>query len=617
MSPLPDHLPTCADDLRARGFDHLDVVLITGDANVDHPSFPAALLGRTLEAAGLRVGIIARPNTSDPADVARLGRPRLFMGVTAGALDSMVANTTALRKRRSDDAYAPGGHAGGRPDRALTVYCHLVRQAFGKQVLLVAGGLEASLRRFAHYDYWSDKVRRPILMDCGADLLVHGMGEAPLLEMAKRLDELGSDALADPKKRVDALRSVPGLVHRVPAQQPPPADAIGLPSAEEVARDARAQLEAFRLQEKHRDRILYQQAGGIRVIVNPPPPPPTSVELDRLAGLPYTRRVHPVHEGLPVPALEQVRFSVTSHRGCFGGCAFCAISAHQGRDVASRTREGILAEVTRLVAHPDFKGTINDIGGPTANMWGYACTRDQTCRRPSCLWPERCKHLSGDQNAYLDLLRAAKQTKGLRHLFVTTGLRMDLALASEPLIGALADEFTSGHLKVAPEHLVPKVLEAMRKPTSEHFEQFLKIFRQRSKKSGRQQYLLPYLMAAHPGSDLPDMIQMAEFLRREDLRVEQVQIFTPTPGTAATVMYSTGLNPRDGKPIFVERRDRFKKMQKALLLSHLPENARLVREALDHCGRADLRRKLAPKGRTRTRTKVGQKAKTKKKPRRR
>lgn len=303
-----------------------------------------------------------------------------------------------------------------------------------------------------------------------------------------------------------------------------------------------------------------------------------------------------------MPALEQVRFSVTAHRGCFGGCAFCAISAHQGRDVASRSRDSILAEIARITGHPEFKGTVNDLGGPTANMWGYTCRRDADCRRPSCLWPKRCAQLEGDQGAYLDLLRAARQVPGVKHLFVTTGLRMDLALECEPLLSGLATEFTSGHLKVAPEHLVPSVLELMRKPAAAAFERFLARFRAVSHKAGKTQFVLPYLMAAHPGSRLEDMLEVALFLRREELRVEQVQIFTPTPGTAATLMYATGLDPASGERVFVERGDRGKRLQKALLLSHLPENQALVREALSRLDRPDLRRKLAPIVRERKRS---------------
>ncbi len=596
MTPLPTHLPATPDELQSRGWDRLDVILVTGDAHVDHPSFPASLLGRVLESEGLRVGLIARPRTCSPADVARLGEPRLFFGVTAGALDSMVANYTATKRRRSDDPYAPGGAAGGRPDRALTVYCHLIRRAFGKRVLIVAGGLEASLRRFAHYDYFSDKVRRPVLMDCGADVLVHGMGEGPLVEIARCLDGLGTRALRDPARRLDAVRDVPGLTHRAPAREPEPDAGVALPSAEQIAADPQAHIHAFRLQERHRRDLLWQTAGGMRVITNPPYPPLSTRELDRIHGLPFRREVHPVHGNAPVPALEQVRFSITSHRGCFGGCSFCAISAHQGRDVQSRSKRSILAEARRIAAHPDFRGTVTDVGGPTANMWGFSCSRRKPCRRPSCLWPDRCEHLKGDQAAFLDLLDACSSVPGVRHLFVTTGVRMDLALECEPLIRALARDHTSGHLKVAPEHLLPHVLETMRKPAAAHLEKFHKTFCRHSRRAGREQYLLPYLMAAHPGCTLDDMIEVALFLRDKKLRAEQVQIFTPTPGTASTVMYATGLNPMTmtGDPVFVERKPRRKRMQKALLLSHLPENARLVREALDLCGRADMKTLLAP-----------------------
>ncbi len=590
---LPPFLPSTADELRNLAWDRPDVILLTADAHVDHPSFPAALIGRVLEAQGLKVSVIPRPPVHDPDAVKVLGEPRLFFGVTAGTLDSMVANYTALKKPRRDDPYAPGGKSGGRPDRALTVYCHMLRRAFGKKVLIVAGGIEASLRRFAHYDYWSDKVRRSILMDCGADILVAGMGEKPVVELAKRLQALSSGDRADPQKRLSAICDIGGVVYRTPSSRQAPENSVELPSTEAVASDRLAHVEAFRLQERYSNRILHQTAGGMRVIANPTMKQ-DSRELDRIYSLAFRREVHPVHGGQKVAALEQVRFSVTSHRGCFGGCSFCAIAAHQGRDVTSRSKKSILSEVARISAHPDFRGTINDVGGPTANMWGFSCSRKKHCARISCLWPSRCPHLRGDHDAYVALLRKAKNTPGVKHLFVTTGIRMDLAVESKAFIRALATEFTSGHLKVAPEHVKPGVLDLMRKPAAASMPRFLEVFRQATKNAKKRQYVLPYLMAAHPGATLEDTVDAALYLRKEGIRVEQVQIFTPTPATASTVMYATGICPDTGEEVFVERSDRGKRLQKALLLSHLPENRILVTQALRKIGRQDLISQLKP-----------------------
>ncbi len=579
------HLPLSLDEARARGWHALDVVLVTGDAAVDHPSFPAALIGRALEAAGFRVGIIARPDARDPAAVAHLGLPRLFFGVTSGALDSMVANYTALKRRRRDDAFAPGGRAGGRPDRALTAYGNLLRRAFGKAAFLVAGGLEASLRRFAHYDYWSDSVRRPILMDCGADVLVYGMGEGPAVEIARRLAALSAAGPApSTEARLAAVREIPGVVYREPKSRPAPADGVALPSSEEIAGDPETHARAFQLFETHRDRRQWQESGGMRVVANPPWPPASPRELDALYELPFTRDAHPSLRE-PVPALEQVRFSVISHRGCCGGCAFCAIGAHQGKTIVSRSAESIRRELASVAAHPDFRGVINDIGGPTANMYGLACQRPEPCDRPSCLWPVRCPHLRADQTPYLELLRLARATPGVKRLFVTTGIRTDLAVLSEALIRELAREHTSGLLKVAPEHVVSHVLKTMRKPPLDSFLEFLGQHRRFSREAGKEQYVLPYLVAAHPGSTIEDMVAVYDFLRTHHIKVEQCQIFTPTPGTAATVMYATGLDPATLRPVFVERDVRGKEMQKALILHHLPGNAPLIQAALAKVGR--------------------------------
>ncbi len=600
------HLPATPDELKSRGWDTIDVLLITGDAHVDHPAFPAALIGRVLEAAGHRVAVLSRPAANDVESVRKMGRPRLFAGVTAGALDSMVANTTATRRRRSDDPHAPDGKSGGRPDRALTVYCNLLRQAFGKEVFIVAGGLEASLRRFAHYDYWSDSVRRPILMDCGADVAIFGMGEGPVVEVARRLDAAPSQMSSSANGSVSSrgrgeaptegtlgttqhelLHGLPGVVWRQPASAPAPANGIELPTAEAVASDPQQHILAHRLFETHSGERMWQVAGGMRVVANPPAEIGGEA-LEELARLPFTRNPHPMYGATRIPALEQVRFSVTSHRGCAGGCAFCALTAHQGKGVISRSSKSVLDEVKSITEHPDFKGTINDIGGPTANMWQGHCTKPEGCNRASCLWPTRCTHFADDQDGYRALLAAAADLPGVRHLFVTTGVRMDLLAHNKSLLSSLAQHHTSGHLKVAPEHTAPDVLHHMRKPAGDAFEQVVQAHRAISRKAGKRQFVVPYLMAAHPGCTLDDMVQLARLLRNHNIKAEQCQIFTPTPGTAATVMYATGLDPATGKEVFVERNPARKDLQKMLILWHRRDLHPKIRKGLQKAGRADL-----------------------------
>ena len=545
------HLPATIQEIKALGWHQPDVILVTGDAHVDHPSFAAAVIGRVLESAGFKVAVIARPDVRDPASVAILGAPRLFWGVTAGALDSLVANYTALKKPRSDDPYAPNGVGGGRPDRAVTVYCNLIRKTHGKGAFIVAGGLEAGLRRFAHYDYQADAVRRPLLMDCGANILVHGMGEGPVVEIARRMaqraDSSAERAHALSEDIVAALADIPGVVHRVPKSGPEPSEGVGLPSGEEVAADPVTHAKAYRLHEMNHDKLQWQNSGGMRVIANPPWIPLPG-DLDRIFGLPFTRRAHPIYGDARIPALDSVQFSVTTHRGCFGGCAFCAIGAHQGKAVISRSRRSILDEVKRVATLPGFRGTISDLGGPTANMYGLHCKLPKPCNRVSCLWPEMCKDLCVDQRPYLELLKEASRMPGVKHLFVSTGIRMDLALLFEPLICALAFEHTSGNLKVAPEHILPSTLKLMRKPAGGHFEAFMEKHRSLSKARGKEQFVLPYFIAAHPGCTVADMIEVMKFLKQHHLVVEQKEFR--------------------------------KQMQKALILYHLPASRRYIEAAL-------------------------------------
>ena len=586
------HLPVTRGDMLQRGWDRPDIVLVTGDANVDVPSFPANLLGRVLESQGYRVCLLSRPDPKDPESVKEFGLPRLCFGITAGAMDSMVSNYTATGRLRSDDPFAPGGRGGGRPDRALTVYGNLIRRAWGKRTFIIAGGIEASLRRFAHYDYWSDSVRRPVLMDCGADVLVYGSGEVPLLDIMQRLDAaFYSDAgFAEARDQgrafpgpvlVELLKDVPGMVYRQAASAGVPAEGIELPDAEAVAADSLAHVEAWRLQEGNRNARMWQKAGGMRVIANPPPAPMTPDELDAVYDLDFTRDPHPMYGNEDIPAHRMVWNSVTSHRGCFGGCAFCAIGAHQGKTIVSRSPESILREVASIAAHPQFGGTISDIGGPTANMYGLACGAEEPCNRPSCLWPKRCPQLKASQTPYLSLLRRAQTVPGVRHVHVSSGIRTDLAMDSEALVRALAFNHTSGNMKVAPEHTRAGVLKLMRKPDDEHYPRFVSLHRRLSGQAGRQQFVVPYLMAAHPGTTMADMVEMAKYLVSQNIKAEQCQIFTPTPGTASTVMYATGINPADGTPVFVERDNKRKNMQKALILWHLPENRAVIEDILE------------------------------------
>lgn len=589
---------TTMQEMQQRGIKQLDIILVSGDAYVDHPTFAMALLGRLLESKGYKVGIIPRPDPLDSKSVTILGLPKMFFGVSAGAMDSMVANYTPLKKHRSDDPYSPGGKAGSRPDRALTVYCNMIRQSYGKTAFIVAGGIEASLRKFAHYDFWSDSIRRPIIMDCGADIVVHGMGENPIVDLACEFRGILKNQpdyqtrkkgkiVWDSKKVLQQLKDVSGINYKVAKSSEAPENGIELPDYESVVEHGEQYVRSHNIVEQNRDKLLWQNCSGMRVISNPASDLLSCEDIDKLYALPFTRDSHPMYEGQRIPALEQVRFSVVTHRGCFGGCAFCAIGAHQGKVIQSRSEESVLDEVNKIVNHKDFKGTIPDLGGPTANMYGLNCTRSKPCKRPSCLWPEMCKHLDTNQSGYLKLLRKVKGNKRVNHLFVTSGIRMDLALKSKALIKALAFEHTSGQMKVAPEHISPKVMEYMRKSMKDEFTDFLKQHGELSRQANKHQYVLPYLMAAHPGCTMEDMVELAMFLRKNNIRAEQCQIFTPTPGTAATVMYATGIDPATMQKVFVEKDPDKKKLQKTLILYHLPEHSAEIKRALKTCGKSE------------------------------
>lgn len=552
--PQPEFLPMSRPEMERLGWDELDVLLVSGDAYVDHPSFATALLGRTLVAHGFRTGVITQPRWSGPEDLLAMGRPRLFAGVSAGAIDSMLAHYTAFRKKRSEDAYTPGGRAGARPNRACIVYANLLRRAFpGLTVIL--GGIEASLRRITHYDFWTDALRKPILLDAKADAVVYGMGERAVIDIAVRLDA-GQD-----------ISGLPGTV-TVDAARADDPDRIELPSHEAMLADPKELMRATLLLEKQvhdGTRWAGQRVGDRAALVAPPAAPLTAAEMDRVYALPYARKAHPSYR-LAIPAEEMIRDSVTSHRGCGGGCSFCTLALHQGRRIASRSRSSILDEVRRMAASPDFKGQVSDVGGPSANMWGASCAREgQPCKRPSCMTPDVCPHFRMDQKAHLDLLRSARRTPGVRGVRVASGVRFDLALKDLGALGGYLREFVGGQLKIAPEHVCDHVLRLMRKPGNRVFEEFLTLFSRESKQAGKEQYVIPYLMSAFPGTTDEDMRLLARWLAARGWKPRQVQCFIPIPGAVATAMYHAGITP-DGKPLYVARSDEERLRQHRILL---------------------------------------------------
>ena len=578
-------LPMTAEEMAARGWDAVDVVFVTGDAYVDHPSFAMALLGRVLEAEGYRVAILSQPDwhTCDPWRT--FGRPRLCFAISAGNMDSMLNHYTAARKVRNDDAYSPGGAIGRRPDRATLAYCQRAREAY-HGVPVIAGGVEASLRRLAHYDYWSDKVRRSIILDAKADLVVYGMGETPLLEIVGRLAE---------GRSLREMRDVRGVVYRLGASETPPAEeTIVLPSYEEMSTDKAAFVRMTRIIHQETNpynaRRLVQHHAREAVVVNPPSWPLAQDAMDRIYGLPFTRRPHPSYGRQSIPAYEVVKDSVQIMRGCFGGCTFCSLTAHQGRIIQSRSQESVVAEIGRMAEQPGFSGVVSDMGGPTANMYQMGCRRPEIgrkCRRLSCVHPTICKLLHTDHGPLIRLMAAARD-KGVRTIFVASGIRMDLARRSADYIGHLARHHVGGLLKVAPEHCDPAVLRRMKKPSIEEFEAFEREFRDASAAAGKPQHLVPYFMAGHPGCDLDAMILLALFLKRTGYRPDKVQDFIPGPMDIATCMYYTGVDPITGEPVYVAKGGHERRLQRALLQYFKPENYGDVREALEQAGRQDL-----------------------------
>jgi len=551
-------------EMRGAGVSQLDIVLVSGDAYVDHPSFAAAMIGRALQAQGFSVGIIAQPDWKSPDDFRRLGPPRLFFGVTAGNVDSMLAHYTVARKLRRNDAYSPGGAAGRRPNRATIVYSNCTREAF-PQVPIVVGGIEASLRRLAHYDFWQNKVRRSILLDAKADLLVYGMGEAQIIEIAKRLDQ---------GQRIEQLDDVRGTVfQRRRSEYDLPQSALAIPSYEECAAEPMKFAQAFKTiycEQNPADGRTVIQPHGDRLVVRNPPARPLSVEeLDRLYELPFERRWHPAYDAAGgVPALETVRFSIVSHRGCYGDCAFCALTFHQGRTIRSRSKQSILREVEKLKKLPEWRGVISDIGGPTANMYGTGCSRGEAlCRDQRCLGDRRCPNLKTDTAPLLEMLRAVRNAPGVRKAFISSGIRFDLCLGDEGdrYLRELCEHHISGRLKVAPEHVSARVLEIMGKPGPKAFDEFRRRFEQINKELKKRQYLVSYFMSSHPGCGMDEMRELAEYLRRTGMRPEQVQDFYPCPMTLASCIYHTGVHPLTGEPVYVAKSDRDKLAQRRLL----------------------------------------------------
>ncbi len=573
--------PCSREEMAQRGWEQLDVLFVSGDAYIDHPAFGTSLLARLLEAQGLRVGILAQPDWRDPEAFKIMGRPRLFAAISAGAMDSMVNHYTAARKVRNDDAYTPGGCSGARPNRAVIAYTAAVKGAF-KGLPTVIGGIEASLRRLAHYDYWDNKVRRSVLVDSKADMLLFGMAESALTTLAKRM-------LAG--ELIDTITDLRGTAY---IARTGPDDTVNLPSFEEVSASTDAYNKAFKLAADEKNpfsgKVLTQPHGGRVVVVNPPAMPLEEDQLDRIYALPFLKLPHPsYHE--PIPAYGQIKFSITSHRGCCGGCAFCAITHHQGKTIQSRSEKSVQDELDRLSQHPEFRGTVTDVGGPTANMYGMHCNNSQAqaaCRRESCLYPQICKHLDTRDDRAVGLLRKLRKHPAIKHLFVASGIRFDLLNRQPDYFADLIKYHVGGLLKVAPESSSPKVTKIMRKPGPQVFEQFLQNFREQSQRLGKKQAVIPYFISAHPGCTLNDMIDVALFLKKHNLRVEQVQEFTPTPGSLATCIYHTGQDPFTGEVVHVPLNAVERRLQKSLLLWHLPESRKDVLEALRKCDREGL-----------------------------
>ena len=593
---LTDWLPTTKKEVELRGWDELDVILFSGDAYVDHPSFGAAVIGRILEAEGLRVAIVPQPNWRDDLrDFKKLGRPRLFFGVSAGCMDSMVNKYTANKRLRSDDAYTPDARPDMRPEYPSIVYTQILKKLY-PDVPVILGGIEASMRRLTHYDYWQDRVRPSILVDSGADALTYGMGEKPIVELVKRLNQQQS------------IFDIPQLAYLTKEVIPQEGDIILFPH-EECMKDKKKQAANFRHIEEESNKYaasrILQTIGKQTVVVNPPYPPLTEAELDRSFDLPYTRLPHPKYKGKRIPAYDMIKFSVNIHRGCFGGCAFCTISAHQGKFIVSRSKESILKEVKAVMGLPDFKGYLSDLGGPSANMYKMRGNDEnicKKCKRPSCIHPKVCPNLNTDHGPLLDIYHAVDSLPGIKKSFIGSGVRYDLLLHQSKDAGTnkntqeytreLIARHVSGRLKVAPEHTSERVLNIMRKPPFSQFGEFKKIFDRINREEGLRQQLIPYFISSHPGCKEEDMAELAVITKRLDFHLEQVQDFTPTPMTVATEAWYTGFHPYTLEPVFSAKTQREKLAQRQFFFWYKPEERRNIINELRRIGRQDLIDKL-------------------------
>ncbi|MDD6484474.1 MAG: YgiQ family radical SAM protein [Clostridiales bacterium] len=581
-----DFLPVCREDMEKRGWDQLDFLYIVGDAYVDHPSFGHAIISRVLESAGYKVGIVALPDWNKIDDFVKMGKPRLAVLVSAGNIDSMVNHYTAHKKKRHDDAYAPSNKAGQRPDRATIVYCNRVRHAF-KDVPVLIGGVEASLRRFAHYDYWDDKIRRSILFDSKADMLMFGMGEKQIVRIADRLNN---------GEKISEITDIKGTCYI--AKDYDEKNAQEIPSYEECVNSKEKYAISCRIQyyeqNPYTGKTLVQKHGDRYLVQNPPMEPLVTEELDRVYDLPYMKNYHPMYEALGgIEAIKEVKFSLAANRGCFGSCNFCALAFHQGRIVTSRSDESLIREAKEMTKDKDFKGYIHDVGGPTANFRGPACKKQLVsgaCKDRQCLFPKPCKNMKIDHKSYLELLRKLRSIDGVKKVFIRSGIRFDYLIndTDDTFFYELCKYHVSGQLKVAPEHISDNVLKYMGKPENSVFNRFCDKFYKINEKIGKKQYLVPYLMSSHPGSTLHDAIRLAQYLKEHNINPQQVQDFYPTPGTISTCMFYTGLDPFTMKKVYVPKTPKEKAMQRALLQFRNPENYRLVYEALKTAGREDL-----------------------------
>lgn len=581
-------LPISKEDMARDGISQLDFVYITGDAYVDHPSFGHAIIARVLQSHGYSVGIIAQPDWKDKASIDVLGEPRLGFLVSAGNMDSMVNHYSVSKKRRTTDAYSPGGEMGKRPDYATVVYCNLIRQTYKNKPIII-GGIEASLRRMAHYDYWSDKLKRSILLDSGADLISYGMGEKSIVEIA---DALNSGM------EVKDITFIDGTVYKT-RDKSIIYDAIELPHFEEIKKDKLEFAKSFYIQYCNTDpfsgkRLYETYDGKMFVVQNPPAKPLSQKEMDAVYALPYMRTYHPSYEEAGgIPAITEVKFSLISNRGCFGGCSFCALTFHQGRIIQTRSHESILAEANKMIWDPDFKGYIHDVGGPTANFRAPACDKQLTkgaCPNKQCLFPKPCKNLKVDHKDYLKLLKKLRELPNVKKVFIRSGIRFDYLMYDndKTFLRELCEHHVSGQLKVAPEHISDAVLQKLGKPEVAVYNSFVKAYKAMNEKIGKNQFLVPYLMSSHPGSTLKEAIELAEYLRDLGYMPEQVQDFYPTPSTISTCMYYTGVDPRDMKPVYVSTNPHEKAMQRALIQYRNTKNYDLVVEALTKAGRTDL-----------------------------